>query len=93
MVEAEARELLGDGAVEISLIGQDTSSYGLGDDPIQGGLASLLRQLDRLDGMGWLRLMYVYPSVMSDVIIEAVALTHRQRTIGYVAAAELTGGG
>jgi len=73
MVEAEARELISDGAVEISLIGQDTSSYGLGADPIDGGLASLLRRLDRLDGLGWLRLMYVYPSVMSDAIIDAVA--------------------
>ncbi len=73
VVEAEARELIGDGAVEISLIGQDTTSYGLGDDPMEGGLASLLRLLDRLPGMGWLRLMYVYPSVMSDAIIDAVA--------------------
>jgi len=73
VIEAEARELITDGAVEISLIGQDTTSYGLGDDPIEGGLASLLRRLDRLPGMGWLRLMYVYPSVMSDAIINAVA--------------------
>lgn len=69
----EARELVADGAVEISLIGQDTSSYGLGDDPIEGGLAGLLRQLNRVDGLHWIRLMYVYPSVFSDEMIDAIA--------------------
>jgi len=73
VVEAEARELIADGAVEISLIGQDTTSYGIGDDSIDGGLAELLRRLDTIDGMGWLRLMYVYPSVMTDAMIDAVA--------------------
>ncbi len=69
----EAQELIADGAVEISLIGQDTTSYGLGEDRFDVGLAGLLRQLDGLDGLGWLRLMYVYPSVMSDDIIDAIA--------------------
>jgi ribosomal protein S12 methylthiotransferase len=73
MILAEARELVADGAVELSLIGQDTTSYGLGDDAIEGGLASLLRQLNAVDGLAWVRLMYVYPSVMSDDIIDAMA--------------------
>jgi ribosomal protein S12 methylthiotransferase len=73
VIEAEARELIADGAVEISLIGQDTTSYGIGDDSIEGGLAGLLRRLDAIPGIGWLRLMYVYPSVMTDDIIDAVA--------------------
>jgi ribosomal protein S12 methylthiotransferase len=74
LILAEARELVSDGAVEISLIGQDTTSYGLGADPIEGGLARLLRRLnDEVDGLEWIRLMYVYPSVMSDDIIEAIA--------------------
>lgn len=77
MILAEARELVADGAVEISLIGQDTTSYGLGDDPIEGGLASLLRRLNTVDGLAWVRLMYVYPSVMSDDIIEAIAESER----------------
>ncbi|GIK15795.1 MAG: ribosomal protein S12 methylthiotransferase RimO [Planctomycetota bacterium] len=69
---AEARELAADGAVEISLIGQDTTSYGqdLGD---AGGLAGLLRRLDEVDGVRWFRLMYVYPSVFTDEMIDAVA--------------------
>ena len=73
MILEEARELVSDGAVEISLIGQDTSSYGLGDDPIDGGLAGLLRQLNKVDGLHWIRLMYVYPSVFSLDMIDAVA--------------------
>ena len=69
----EARELVSDGAVEISLIGQDTTSYGLGEESIEGGLASLLRQLNQVDGLAWVRLMYVYPSVLSDEILDAIA--------------------
>lgn len=69
----EARELIADGAREISLIGQDTTSYGLGEDKIDGGLASLLRQLNAVDGIGWVRLMYVYPTVLSDDILDAIA--------------------
>ena len=73
IILAEARELVGDGAVEISLIGQDTTSYGLGDDPLTGGLAGLLRQLNTVDGLAWIRLMYVYPSVLSNEMIDAIA--------------------
>jgi len=69
----EARELVSDGAVEISLIGQDTTSYGLGEDPIEGGLARLLQSLNRVEGLSWIRLMYVYPSVLSDEILGAIA--------------------
>ena len=73
IVLAEARELVSDGAVEISLIGQDTTSYGMGEDKLDGGLAGLLRQLNAVDGLRWLRLMYVYPSVLSDEMIYAIA--------------------
>ncbi len=69
----EARELVADGAVEISLIGQDTTSYGLGEDRFGGGLASLLRSLNSVDGLAWVRLMYVYPSVLSDAMIDTIA--------------------
>lgn len=74
---AECRELIADGARELVLIGQDTTSYGvdLGD---ADGLAGLLRRLDReLEGVRWLRLMYVYPSVLSDAIIDAIAESPR----------------
>ncbi|MFH0983628.1 MAG: 30S ribosomal protein S12 methylthiotransferase RimO [Planctomycetota bacterium] len=68
----EARELIADGAAELILIGQDTTSYGddIGYTP---GLAGLLCELNRLDGLRWLRLMYAYPSVLTEDLIDAVA--------------------
>ncbi len=84
---AEARELLADGAFELNLIGQDTTSYGA-DIGYGQGLVGLLTALDRTlqqegphaergsrdsSGGGWLRLMYAYPSCFSDDMIAALA--------------------
>ncbi len=69
----EARELVQDGAVEIILIGQDTTSYGFGDDSFNGGLAGLLKQLDAIDGIQRVRLMYAYPSSLTDDVLDAIA--------------------
>lgn len=75
---AEARELIADGAFELNLIGQDTTSYG--DDIGYGpGLVGLLESLDRAvraerGGLpGWIRLMYAYPSCFTDAMIDAIA--------------------
>ena len=72
VVLAEACELISDGAVEINVIGQDTTAYGA-DVDYAPGLAGLLRQLDRLDGARWIRLLYAYPSGFTDAVIDAVA--------------------
>lgn len=70
---AECREMIAAGARELILIGQDTTSYGA-DIGYEPGLAGLLRHLDRAcDGARWLRLMYAYPSVFSDAMIDAIA--------------------
>jgi ribosomal protein S12 methylthiotransferase len=70
---AEARELAADGAVELNLIGQDTTSYGT-DIGYAAGLSGLLRTLDReLTDVHWLRLMYAYPSCFSDDMIKTIA--------------------
>ncbi len=70
---AECHELIADGARELILIGQDTTSYGA-DIDYEPGLAGLLRTLDRAcDGARWLRLMYAYPSVFTDAMIDAIA--------------------
>ncbi|MBW7904030.1 MAG: 30S ribosomal protein S12 methylthiotransferase RimO [Phycisphaerae bacterium] len=81
-IVAECRELIADGARELILIGQDTTSYG--EDIGYGeGLAGLLRMLDReCDGADWIRLMYVYPSVMTDAMIDAIA--ECQRIVKYI---------
>lgn len=71
-IMAEARELIADGAVEINLIGQDTTSFGA-DIDYDPGLAGLLRELNTLEGVEWLRLMYAYPSDFTDEMIDAIA--------------------
>ena len=77
-IMAEARELASDGAVELLLIGQDTTSYGtdIGD---AGGLAGLLQTLDRElpSDVAWVRLMYAYPSCFTDRMIDAMAAARR----------------
>ncbi len=79
---AECRELIADGARELILIGQDTTSYGR-DIGYAPGLAGLLRELDRgCDGARWLRLMYAYPSVLTDEMIAALA--ECERVVKYV---------
>lgn len=77
----EARELIADGVVELNLIGQDTTSYGedIGYAP---GLAGLLREVNALDGARWIRLMYAYPSVFTDAMIDALA--ECERVVKYV---------
>lgn len=73
-VLAEARELSADGAVELNLIGQDTTSYGT-DIGYAPGLSGLLKTLDKkLDAdVRWIRLMYAYPSCFTDEMIKTIA--------------------
>lgn len=80
---AEARELAADGAVELNLIGQDTTSYG-NDIGYEPGLAGLLRELDRRLGsdVRWIRLMYAYPSCFTDEMVRAIA--ECQRIVKYI---------
>ena len=69
----EAKELAADGAVELNLIGQDTTSFGtdIGYGP---GLSGLLKALDKgLKDVHWLRLMYAYPSCFTDEMIKTIA--------------------
>jgi ribosomal protein S12 methylthiotransferase len=78
-VLAEARELLADGAVELNLIAQDTTAYGSDLAPSaptaggHGSLAGLLRSLDALEGVEWIRLMYAYPHGFGEDLIDALA--------------------
>ncbi len=81
-IVAECRELMADGARELVLIGQDTTSYGT-DIGYEPGLAGLLRTLDReCDGARWLRLMYVYPTAFTDEMIDAIASC--ERVVNYI---------
>jgi ribosomal protein S12 methylthiotransferase len=70
-VLAEAAELIADGAVELNVIAQDTTSYGTDQGDVD--LAGLLRQLDAMDGAVWIRLMYTYPRRFSDELVQAIS--------------------
>jgi len=75
-VVAEARQLASGGAREINLVAQDSTSWGK-DLPGRPKLPSLLRTLDAVDGLDWIRLLYVYPSAVSDDLIEVLATGRR----------------
>jgi len=70
---AEAKELAADGAVELNLIGQDTTSYGT-DIGYTPGLSGLIKSLNKeMKDVHWLRLMYAYPSCFTDEMIKTLA--------------------
>lgn len=68
----EAKELVSRGVTEIVLIAQDTTSYGI-DIYGKTSLAKLLEELNKIEGLGWIRIMYAYPSNMTDELIDAIA--------------------
>lgn len=77
----EAAELIADGVVELNIIAQDTTAYGRDLAP-SPSLAGLLRRLNDLDGLAWIRLMYAYPRLFDDALIDALA--ECQRVVKYV---------
>jgi ribosomal protein S12 methylthiotransferase len=75
-VVAEAEELARDGARELNLVAQDTTYYGL-DLYGEPRLAELLRRLEQVAGLDWIRLLYLYPVHFSDELIDVVASSPR----------------
>lgn len=72
MVLDEARELVENGAVELSLIAQDSNYYGR-DLKLENGLVKLIGEMEKLESLRWIRLMYLYPSGVDDALLEAMA--------------------
>lgn len=68
----EAKLLAQKGVTEIVLIAQDTSSYGI-DLYGHQALPELLRELNKIDGLSWIRIMYAYPTQMTDELLDAIA--------------------
>jgi ribosomal protein S12 methylthiotransferase len=70
---AEARFLVDGGAKELVLIGQDTSAYGrdLGEDA--PNLSDVVRSVARVEGLAWLRLMYVQPDGITPELLQTMA--------------------
>ena len=72
-VVVEAKRLAAEGARELVLVAQDSTSYGR-DLALTDGLASLLERLARdVPEVAWLRLMYAYPGHVSPRLLEAMA--------------------
>jgi ribosomal protein S12 methylthiotransferase len=84
-VLSEIRALLAEGVKEINLISQDTTYYGMDlwaekagpRQPVDSArgptLAALLREIEKIDGDFWVRLLYTHPAHWSDELIETIA--------------------
>ncbi len=73
-VVAEAEQLVAQGILEISLVGQDTTDYGrdFGDPD---ALEKLIRALGQVAGLRWFRIHYAYPNRLSEGMMRAIAET------------------
>ena len=68
----EARSLAERGVREVILISQDTTFYGR-DRGEGAALPRLLRELNEIEGIDWIRLLYLYPTTITDDILDAMA--------------------
>jgi ribosomal protein S12 methylthiotransferase len=71
-VREEALALVAKGVREICIIAQDTTAYG-GDLKGSHNLASLLRQLEDVEGLSWIRVLYTHPAHLTDEVMEFIA--------------------
>ncbi|MGM0575489.1 MAG: 30S ribosomal protein S12 methylthiotransferase RimO [Myxococcota bacterium] len=71
-VVAEVRGLAARGTKEINLIAQDLTHYGV-DRKTGEDLQKLLRELVKVDGIRWIRLMYCYPHAFTDELVDLIA--------------------
>ena len=75
-LEAEARRLAAAGTRELLVVAQDITRYGL-DLYGKCSLAELLRRLERIEGLRWIRLHYLYPDEMDDELLEVIAASRK----------------
>jgi ribosomal protein S12 methylthiotransferase len=68
----EAQSLAARGVRELLLISQDTTFYGI-DRGERGALAALLRRLNAIDGLAWIRLLYLYPTTITNEVLDVMA--------------------
>jgi len=64
-----AREMAQRGVTEVILVGQDSTSYG---KDIDSSLPELLRKLNEIEELQWIRFMYAYPNLVSDELLETI---------------------
>ncbi|NBW96805.1 MAG: 30S ribosomal protein S12 methylthiotransferase RimO [Planctomycetia bacterium] len=75
-VVREARELAADGTKELVIVAQDTTYYGM-DLYGEPRLVELLAELERIEGLEWIRLMYLYPMYFGDRLVDAIAASKK----------------
>ncbi|MFN3420038.1 MAG: 30S ribosomal protein S12 methylthiotransferase RimO [Pyrinomonadaceae bacterium] len=80
-VIAEARQLAKEGVREIVLVAQDSSRYGEDFGEVDA-LAALIRALGEIEELNWIRVMYAYPTHISDAFLSAIAET--QKAVKYL---------
>ncbi len=68
----EAKNLADKGVSEVVLVAQDTTSYGI-DIYGKPMLPKLLEKINDIDNISWIRIMYAYPSMMTDELIDKIA--------------------
>lgn len=73
----EANNLVSQGVKELNVISQDLSSYGVDLDRGENNLLSLLKALDAVEGLKWVRLFYYYPDELTDEIIDFLSTSKR----------------
>jgi ribosomal protein S12 methylthiotransferase len=80
-VVREARELAADGVRELIVVAQDSTYYGM-DLYGRPRLAELIQELDAIDGIEWVRLLYAYPEHVTDELLRALAAA--KKVIPYI---------
>src|SRR4029079_5056386 len=80
-VVREAKELAADGVRELIIVAQDSTYYGM-DLYGRVRLADLLKELDKVDGIEWVRLLYAYPEHVTDELLETLAAS--EKVVPYV---------
>lgn len=77
----EARTLAQNGVKELNVIAQDTTRYG---EDLYGELklSELLRELCRIDGIKWIRVLYCYPDRLTDELLETIA--QEEKIVKYI---------
>ena len=75
-VVTEAEELAAEGVKELVIVAQDTTFYGI-DIYGKPRLDELLRRLEAIDGVRWIRLMYFYPMYITDELLDVIAASKK----------------
>lgn len=75
-VVREAAELIAQGAIEINVIAQDTTAFGL-DRGHDNALVSLIEELERQDDLRWVRILYAYPQRVDGRLLSAMRASRK----------------